>query len=187
MGLSVVYGIMQRHGGRIDVASALGMGTTFALRFKVASDAGAAPSQPSAGGAVRPRRLLLIDDDVSVRSTMTDLLREVGHSVTVAEGGAEGLAHLSQGGVDVVITDLGMPGMTGWEVARSVKTIMPHVPIVLLTGWGESPANHSEHSGLVDRILGKPVRLSEILSAIRDLTEPVGHEPATTSAGQISP
>jgi len=101
---------------------------------------------------------------------MVELLQEVGHSVVAAEGGAEGLAHLGQSRVDLVITDLGMPGMTGWEVARAVKLVTSHPPVVLLTGWGEHPASHSEHAGLVDRILGKPVRLDELLATIRDLT-----------------
>ena len=170
LGLSVVYGIMQRHGGEIDVASSLDQGTTFTLRFRVAAGAVEASSRNADGHRVRPRRILLIDDDPTVRQTMAELLREVGHSVIVAEGGAEGLAHLGQNCVDLVITDLGMPGMTGWEVARAVKLVTSHPPVVLLTGWGEHPASRSEHAGLVDRILGKPVRLDELLTTIRDLT-----------------
>jgi CheY-like chemotaxis protein len=172
LGLSVVYGIMQRHGGQIEAASSPGQGTTFTLRFMVAAEALDSPLPSTAGFVVRPRRILLIDDDPTVRSTMAELLREVGHSVIVAEGGAEGLAHLGQSQVDLVITDLGMPGMTGWEVARAVKAVALHPPVVLLTGWGERPASHSEHAGLVDRILGKPVRLDELLNTIRDLTRP---------------
>ena len=170
LGLSVVYGIMQRHGGGIDVASRPGQGTAFTLRFRVAAGAVEAPTRATEGRALRPRRILLIDDDPTVRRTMADLLQEVGHTVVVAEGGAEGLAHLGQNRVDLVITDLGMPGMTGWEVARAVKLVTSHPPVVLLTGWGEHPARHSEHAGLVDRILGKPVRLDELLTTIRDLT-----------------
>ena len=170
LGLSVVYGIMQRHGGKIDVVSRTDQGTTFTLRFRVAAGAVAAPSQSAGSRALRPRRILLIDDDPTVRQAMVELLQEVGHSVVAAEGGAEGLAHLGQSRVDLVITDLGMPGMTGWEVARAVKLVTSHPPVVLLTGWGEHPASHSEHAGLVDRILGKPVRLDELLATIRDLT-----------------
>jgi PAS domain S-box-containing protein len=172
LGLSVVYGIMQRHGGEIDAQSSPGQGTTFTLRFHVAAGAVEAPSQSTRGSDVRPRHILLIDDDPTVRRTMAELLQEVGHSVVVAEGGAEGLAHLGQNRVDLVITDLGMPGMTGWEVARAVKLVTSHPPVILLTGWGERPANHSEHADLVDRILGKPVRLDELLATIRDLTRP---------------
>jgi CheY-like chemotaxis protein len=172
LGLSVVYGIMQRHGGQIDVSSSPGDGTTFSLRFCVAAGNPEAPPQSTGTRAVRPRRILLIDDDATVRRTMADLLQEVGHSVVAAEGGAEGLAHLGENQVDLVITDLGMPAMTGWEVARAVKLVTSHPPVILLTGWGERPASHSEHAGLVDRILGKPVRLDELLAAIRDLTRP---------------
>ena len=170
LGLSVVYGIMQRHGGEIEVASSVDQGTTFTLRFRVAAGTVGASSRSAEGRSVRPRSILLIDDDPTVRQTMAELLREVGHSVVVAEGGAEGLAHLGQSRVDLVITDLGMPGMTGWEVARAVKLVTSHPPVVLLTGWGEHPAHRSEHAGLVDRILGKPVRLDELLTTIRDLT-----------------
>jgi PAS domain S-box-containing protein len=180
LGLSVVYGIMQRHGGQIEATSSPGQGTTFALRFMVAVGAVEEPSQSIGCHAIRPRRILLIDDDPTVRRTMADLLQEVGHSVVVAEGGVEGLAHLGQSRVDLVITDLGMPGMTGWEVARAVKLVTSHPPVVLLTGWGERPASHSEHAGLVDRILGKPVRLDELLATIRDLTRPAD-EPGDVS------
>jgi signal transduction histidine kinase/CheY-like chemotaxis protein len=187
LGLSVVYGIMQRHGGQIDVASSPGQGTTFTLRFRVAAGVPEAPA-PSAGGrAVPPLRILLIDDDPSVRRTMADLLQEVGHSVVVAEGGTEGLAHLGRGRVDLVITDLGMPGITGWEVARAVKSVTPHPPIILLTGWGERPASHSEHAALVDRILGKPVGLHDLLSAIRDLAGPASRSPEVTPTNPASP
>jgi signal transduction histidine kinase/ActR/RegA family two-component response regulator len=172
LGLSVVYGIMQRHGGQIEVSSSPGQGTTFSLCFRVAAGQPEAPTRSARHSGVGPRRILLIDDDATVRRTMADLLQEVGHSVVVAEGGAEGLAHLGQNRVDLVITDLGMPGMTGWEVARAVKLVTSHPPVILLTGWGERPASHSEYAGLVDRILGKPVRLDELLAAIRDLTRP---------------
>ena len=181
LGLSVVYGIMQRHGGRIDVTSSPGEGTTFRLRFLVAAEGLVAPSPTVSGLTVRPRCILLIDDDAAVRRTMTELLQEVGHTVIAAEGGAEGLEHLGMSRVDLVITDLGMPGMTGWEVARAVKAVALHPPVILLTGWGERPASHSEHAGLVDRVFGKPVRLDELLAAIRDLT-PSADEPGDVPA-----
>jgi PAS domain S-box-containing protein len=170
LGLAVVYGIMERHGGRVGVASALGQGTTVTLTFQVACGAEAA-SEPPGLTPVIPRRILLIEDDPMVRQTLAVLLQEAGHSVVVADGGVAGLARLAETPVDCVLTDLGMPELTGWDVAREVRARCPHLPIVLLTGWGEQVAGEAGHQGLVDRILGKPVRLEELLRVIRQVTE----------------
>ncbi len=74
--------------------------------------------------------------------------------------------------MDLVLTDLGMPDMTGWDVARAVKARSPSVPVVLLTGWGECQSSLGYATGVVDRILGKPVSLKELLQVIADLTGP---------------
>ena len=171
LGLAVVYGIMERHGGRIAVASALGQGTTVTLTFRVAREA-KTPPEPPGRAPVIPRRLLLIEDDPMVRQTMAAILRTAGHSVIEADGAVAGLARLAETPVDCVLTDLGMPELTGWDVAREVRTRRPRLPIVLMTGWGEQVAGEAGHQGLVDRVLGKPVRLEELLRAIRETTEP---------------
>ena len=170
LGLSVVYGIMERHGGRIAVTSALGRGTTVTLTFQVAGEAEAA-SEPPGLASVTPRRLLIIDDDSMVRETVVNLLRAAGHSVVEADGGAAGFARLTETPIDCVLTDLGMPEMTGWDVARAVRALYPNLPIILLTGWGEQAAGEADQQGLVDGVLGKPVRLEELLRVIRELTE----------------
>ena len=170
LGLAVVYGIMERHGGRIAVTSALGQGTTVTLTFQIAREAEAASGPPGLV-PVTPRRLLIIDDDPMVRQTVVSLLRAAGHSVVEADGGAAGLVRLAETPMDCVLTDLGMPEMTGWDVARAVRTLHPNLPIVLLTGWGEQAAGEADHHGLVDRVLGKPVRLEELLRVIREITE----------------
>jgi signal transduction histidine kinase/ActR/RegA family two-component response regulator len=172
LGLSVVYGIMERHGGRVEVDSTQGRGTTFTLRFQ-SSAAVEAPSKASgAGEVVSVRRLLVIDDEDAVRETLVQLLLTAGHQVLEAPSGAVGLQILEQSPVDCVLTDLGMPEMIGWEVARRVKARRPDLPVVLLTGWGEQVAGGAgpEDGSVVDRILGKPVRLDEILTVIADLT-----------------
>ena len=170
LGLSVVYGIMERHGGRIAVTSTLGQGTTVTLTFQIVGKAEAA-SEPPVLASVIPRRLLIIDDDPMVRQTVVSLLRAAGHSVVEADGGAAGLVRLAETPIDCVLTDLGMSEMTGWDVARAVRTLHPNLPIVLLTGWGEQAAGEADHQGLVDRVLGKPVRLEELLRVIREITE----------------
>jgi PAS domain S-box-containing protein len=169
LGLSVVYGIVQRHGGTIRVASTPGAGTTLAIRLRAAGTE--APTEMERGQpTATPRRLLFIEDEALVRTTMTSLLRYVGHHVFEAEDGAKGLAILEDEVVDVVITDLGLSGMTGWEVARRVKKRFPGIPVILLTGWGGDVQADSEGGAAVDRILGKPARLPELLQVIQELT-----------------
>lgn len=117
-----------------------------------------------------PLRLLLIDDEPTVRQTLGSLLRAVGHTVIEAEGGAAGLSALALSPVDCVLTDLGMPEMTGWDVARAIKTQSPRLPVILLTGWGEAISEDTTAEDMVDRVLGKPVQLTELLRAILDLS-----------------
>ncbi|HYL79575.1 MAG TPA: ATP-binding protein, partial [Candidatus Acidoferrum sp.] len=168
LGLSVVYGIMERHGGRVEVASIPGQGTTLTLHFQAAQSAESPPAA-QASPIHPPRRLLLIDDDQMVRRTLASLLRAAGHTVSEAEGGVAGLARLREAPVDLVVTDLGMPEMTGWDVARAVRAHAPHLPIVLLTGWGEQVDAEIQERRLVDCILGKPIQLSHLLTRIAEL------------------
>jgi signal transduction histidine kinase/ActR/RegA family two-component response regulator len=164
LGLSAAYGVMERHRGSIAVASTPGCGSTFTLRFQVA----AAEAPPAPGGAIRTlpaKRILLIDDDPMVRETAARLLDSAGHTVLVAESGPAGLRRLAEGPVDIVLTDLGMPEMTGWEVARAVRGHSPRTPVLLLTGWGDQFQDAAERS-LVDGVLGKPFRLEDLLRAL---------------------
>jgi CheY-like chemotaxis protein/anti-sigma regulatory factor (Ser/Thr protein kinase) len=172
LGLSVVYAIMQRHGGHIDVASSPGKGATFTLRFRTAPDV--LPPEGEAPPLLGPqRRILLIDDNPAVCQTVASLLRTAGHTVMEANGGAAGLAIFAESPVDVVLTDLGMSDVNGWDVARVVKGRDPRLPVILLTGWGEQPIGNGGESApeaLVDRVIGKPFRLRDLLAAIAELT-----------------
>ncbi len=167
LGLSMVYGILERHGGHINVHSTPGKGTTFTLRFPAAP--GTLPPLAAAPHLGLPQRLLLIDDDPLVRQTLARLLQTAGHTVLEAAGGPAGLACLEAEAVDLVLTDLGMPDMNGMEVARAVKAQAPHLPVLLLTGWGDEGASEVVQAGLVDRVLGKPFRLQEVLDVIAKL------------------
>jgi CheY-like chemotaxis protein len=170
LGLSVVYGIMERHGGRIAVASAPGRGTTVTLHFQTVRPAPAHGGGPPRTSAVAPKRLLLVDDDTMVRHTLASLLQAAGHAVTEADGGAAGIALFGKDAIDLVLTDVGMPEVTGWDVAAAIRAAAPRVPVVLLTGWGEHGAAETPRPGLVDRVLGKPVRLEDLLAVIAELT-----------------
>lgn len=171
LGLSMVYGIMERHRGSIEVASAPGQGTTVTLRFQAARTSAPVPDAAVPLPSGSARRILLIEDDRVVRRTLASLLRTGGHIVEEADGGPAGLSRLTGKPVDLVLTDLGMPEMNGWEVARAVKVRYPDLPVVLITGWGDQPeGSGSAPAGLVDRVVGKPVRLEDLLATITELT-----------------
>jgi signal transduction histidine kinase len=169
LGLSIVYSIMERHGGHVAVTSVPGQGTTVTLRFQPARPAPAAAAAPTPP-VLAARRLLLVEDDGQVREALADLLRTKGHTVLEADGGAAALSLLAQDGIDLVITDLGMPGMSGWDVAKAVKDRSPGLPVLLLTGWGDRAAQEAGES-VVDRVMSKPVRLQDLQEAILELTE----------------
>ena len=121
--------------------------------------------------SIPPQRLLCIDDDPMVRKTLAYLLRSFGHTVEEADNGSAGLAILSQRPVDLVLTDLGMPGLSGWEVARAAKCQNPLLPVILVTGWANTIAMENPARIFVDAILPKPCRIEEVLTTIGRLTE----------------
>jgi signal transduction histidine kinase len=167
LGLSVTDGILQRFRGKLVIESAEGRGTSAGFSLPAAG-----PARPS--GAQRPPsplRILVIDDDVDVLSVLVELLSRLGHSVLSATQGREGLARLEAGEPpDLVLLDLGMPEMIGWDVARAVKALRPDLPVGLVTGWGEEPQGSDEQRAHVDFIIAKPVTLAVLRDAIAGLT-----------------
>lgn len=172
LGLSVNYGIIQRHGGELTIESGEGQGCTVTFRLPVATRrtirtvAAAEPPRPAA------LRVLLIDDDPAVRSVVADMLSEDGHRVAEASGGAEGLARLATSPVDLVLTDLGMVPMNGWEVARAVRAAYPSTVVGLITGWDEGFGPVPTEPGHVDLIVRKPLTqemLRDVIAQTRAL------------------
>jgi CheY-like chemotaxis protein len=177
LGLAVVYGIMARHGGNITVTSAPRQGTTFTLTFLRASAIPPTTAPAAALPALQtPLSLLVVDDEDLVRQTLAMLLRTAGHSVVEAADGPNALAALVATPVDAVITDLGMPGMSGWELARRLKGQSPGLPVILLTGWQEQAPGDEADRRSVDAILGKPVRLDELSRVIQEIAVGGGNE-----------
>jgi CheY-like chemotaxis protein len=112
---------------------------------------------------------LVIDDDASYRRAVVALLRSLGHEVVEADTGATGLALLREAPVDLVLTDLIMPGLTGWDVAASAKTLDPELPVVLVTGAAQAIRPNQPERDCVDAILAKPCRLADLEAVIGGL------------------
>jgi CheY-like chemotaxis protein len=167
LGLSVTYGIIQRHNGKLEIDSTPGKGTTVHITLPPASPVAAAPKS-SATAPVAPAqlRVLLVDDEPEVRSALADMLGGSGHTAFQAAGGKEALAWLEAGQpIDLVLTDLGMPGMTGGDLARAVRGRWPHLRIGLMTGWDETETLVSETKSVVDFIIAKPFKLQVLIDA----------------------
>jgi CheY-like chemotaxis protein len=169
LGLSVTYGIIQRHNGKLEIDSAPGRGTTVHITLPVAGALAGAPgsSTPEAALPVPTHlRVLLVDDEPEVRSALADMLGTSGHTAFEAAGGREALVWLEAGQlVDLVLTDLGMPGMTGADVARAVRGRWPHLRLGLMTGWDETEGLVGETSAVVDFVIAKPFTLQALLEA----------------------
>lgn len=109
-------------------------------------------------------KILLIEDDIHVREVVTEMLVSLGHSVLATSGGREGLARLQAGDdVDLVLTDLKMPEISGWEVVKAVKTRWSHLPVGVITG---TPEFLHEQREPVDLLITKPVTLKTLQEAL---------------------
>ena len=108
--------------------------------------------------------------DRQVRATLAEMLEEQGHSVTQAPGGREGLSYLESNPqlVDVVISDLGMPDMNGWDVAKSIQGRWPRLPVGLITGWGETEISREERSR-VNFVITKPFDKAVLRATMADI------------------
>ncbi|MBK5225904.1 MAG: PAS domain S-box protein, partial [Thermoleophilia bacterium] len=175
LGLSVAYGIVNRHGGDIMVESREGEGTRFIVRLPVATVADLSAASKLAdkvaagqGSApVRPAKILIIDDEPMIRTLLGDMVQKMGHKIEVAEAGEQGLADFdaavaSGEPFDLVLTDLGMPGMSGWEVVEAIKQRSPETPVVLITGWGDQLDSGKMRESGVDAVVAKPFRVEDI-------------------------
>ena len=166
-GLGEVVEIVERHGGTIQIDSHEGQGTTVRLRLHASRFQIIPPSeeQPGAVHAERAARVLLVDDDQRLLTVLTDVLRSGGHQVTTAGGGEEALRIFDPEQHDVVITDLGMPLVNGWQVAEQVKLRAPATRVFVLTGWGEG-VTAPDASKYVDQVLAKPISADAILEQL---------------------
>jgi len=112
-------------------------------------------------------RVLVLDDEPNVRSVLRDLLTEEGYIVLEAADGAEGLARCETQRVDLVITDLSMPGMSGWEVSGVCQVRFPGLPEGLVTGWGDQLDPARIQQCRIQFVLAKPVVAREVARALR--------------------
>jgi PAS domain S-box-containing protein len=165
LGLFVSYGIVERHGGHISAASQPGRGTTFTIDLPHAEAARdeAPPQRPSPERQTSARSLsvLVVDDEEHVRETLAEMVEALGHTCARADSGRAALAALSESEFDLVFTDLSMPEMDGWEVARAVRRQSPRTRIAVVTGYGRDAAR-TQGDAPADTVIGKPFDFAQV-------------------------
>lgn len=165
MGLAVSYGIIQEHGGTIDVTSAPGEGTTFTLTFPSVAQPDHPDQAPPTTAVTRHARILVVDDEDAVRTVLDRLLTLRGHTIRQAASGPEALRLARSESFDIVFTDQAMPDMSGRQFAHALRQQYPHLPIVLLTGDTDQGTVDDD----IDAVLSKPFKVDDLEAVIQSL------------------
>lgn len=171
LGLSASHGIITRHDGRFMVASEPGEGTRIEIRLPLYEKKHTAKAQArfEMPAQARQARVLIVDDEDNVRALLCDAFAAAGHTVIEAQTGTEALARLQDEKIDLVICDLGLPEISGVQVARWVKENLPATSLILATGWAEmiTPEDHAQ--GRIDAVITKPFAITEVLERATEL------------------
>ncbi len=172
LGLPTVAAAVQRMSGEVAVTSRLGEGTRFDVWLPRAAPPEAPaeqgrPEETKTGGGV-PGRILVVDDERAIRELLAAALARAGHAVEVAADGAEGLARLEGADppFDLLITDVSMPGMDGFELALAAESATPGLPVVLMSGLADVSFPGLGLDPVAVRVLAKPFRLAEATACV---------------------
>lgn len=175
LGLSVSYAIVKRHGGQITVESQSGRGTTFTIQLPVPREIAAEAttnSSASPSPVARSLRVLVIDDEPHILAFLRQCLLHLGHYPETISDAEQAVAQLHRQAYDLVITDLGMPKLSGEQVALQVYQHNPALPVILLTGWGEQLRHGHTLPPNIRHILAKPITVEQLALSLRQVQEP---------------
>jgi CheY-like chemotaxis protein len=173
IGLSLVKGLVELHGGTIDAHSAgLSLGSEFLVRLPANAEAadessnGDAQSRHAAGG--QRRKILVVDDNVDSANTMSRMLSILGHEVETAFDGLEAVNAAAAFRPEIVLLDIGLPRMNGYEVAEQIRQQSWGTDMVLIaqTGWGQQEDKQRAIEAGFDHHLTKPLDVAELLKLI---------------------
>ena len=165
LGMSEVYGIIQRHNGRIEVKSTIGKGTGILLRFMAARKAEIQTTVEEVNSS-RPCRILVVDDEAYILEVLDELLSSMGHEVKTNSSAMAAIQDFKKYPYDIVITDLGMPEMSGHEVAAKVKALHPRTQVIVVSGWALNMEIEDKARQTIDFVISKPFAIETITKVI---------------------
>ncbi|HTS16308.1 MAG TPA: ATP-binding protein [Verrucomicrobiae bacterium] len=174
LGLAIVYGIVQRHGGSIDVQSEPEKGSVFLIRLPVfraeAGETGETTMNRAAPG--RPLRILVVEDEPQFRDIESEYLRGDGHFVETAADGREAMERFTRWGYDLVVADRAMPEMNGDQLTAAIKQASPKTPVVMVTGFADMPVDGVDPAHQPNMILRKPITQLTLRQAVARVLAP---------------
>ncbi len=168
LGMSVSYGIIERHRGTISVDSPEGKGTTFTIEIPFSEKTAEEGKVVPISSGQKKVNILIVEDEEDVRNVLKDVLTHEGHRVETASNGKLGIEKFKKKNFDIVLTDLGMPGMSGWQVAEKIKAINGKIPIVLITGWSIDLKESEMREKGIDFIMKKPYKLDQLVNVVQE-------------------
>jgi len=181
LGLAVCYGIIQRHEGSVVIESELEKGTTFRITLPTAhvEPQSEVPAQHlprlSLVRAAKAPSILVVDDEPAVRELLVEILESEGYEVTVAENGEQALSYFDSRNFKAVFTDVGMPGMSGWELARAIRERDERIPLAVITGWGEAISSAEQETARIDWVVTKPFSIDRIAEIAVEIAQRCGN------------
>jgi CheY-like chemotaxis protein len=174
LGLSMVYGFAKQSGGVVHIESRLGHGTTVRMYLPVADRAAEGEHHDETGVPVGAgQTVLVVEDDASVRLIVREVLGELGYGCVVAQEALGAIPILaSPRRIDLLISDVGLPGMTGRELAEVARQHRPELPILLITGYAQNAAIRSDFLGTNMDMITKPFPLDVLGAKINEMLQP---------------
>jgi CheY-like chemotaxis protein/two-component sensor histidine kinase len=173
LGLSMVYGVVQRHGGSIEIDTQPGQGTTVAIwlpTFQYHGGQAIDAELPLQAEMLKPINILIVEDEELIRESLVETFTTAGHHVLGAADGIEALdCYLQAKDLDIVITDLGMPRLSGWRLIEQLRMHDTRLPIIIISGWGDEVNPERVLRYGVDKVIAKPFTVSNLLNALHEV------------------
>ncbi|TET08178.1 response regulator, partial [Candidatus Aerophobetes bacterium] len=168
LGMSVSHGTITRHEGEIEIHSEEKKGTTITVKLPIPQTEAEKKKKAVIPEGIKKATILVVDDEDTVREALEDMLAAGGHRVISSSSAKEGIELFKKEKVDLVFTDLGMPEIPGWQLAKLIKEIEPRTPVIMITGWGIQVTKEEIKESSVDFFIAKPFREKELLEIMAE-------------------